>query len=107
MQHYATPLVVKSLFTGLLLIVCLPGLLDWQASRLDAQIRRDLLSDNAPAAEAAVARSRYVGWMLDTDSWVWVFNREKDAARKDRLARAFRAATGEDIEIRLNRLSLD
>jgi hypothetical protein len=89
------------------LALALPALAQLEVSRLVARLLPELAGADAARAEAAARRLRLVGWIADADldGLVWDYARETDAARKDRLARAYRQATGGDIEHRLMILS--
>lgn len=52
-----------------------------------------------------MARLRALSPYADRDSLVWTYDAEHDAARKKRLATAYRDLTGEDVENRLSRLA--
>ncbi|MCA1635520.1 MAG: hypothetical protein LC802_17965 [Acidobacteria bacterium] len=50
---------------------------------------------------------RAVGWLADAefDRLAWDYNGERDPARRERLASAYRELTAEDLETRLRRLA--
>lgn len=92
---------------AVVIVLVLPALAQLEVSRLVARSVTELASGDAARAEAAARRLGLVGWAADADldQLVWAYSKETDAARKERLARAYRGATGGDIERRLTILS--
>jgi signal transduction histidine kinase len=86
-----------------LLALALPAAAHMEVSRLVARSLPELAGGDAASAEAAAGRLRLLGRLADADldQLVWAYSKEADAARRERLARAYRDATGRDIEHRL------
>ncbi|MCA1629926.1 MAG: hypothetical protein LC785_18100 [Acidobacteria bacterium] len=66
-----------------------------------------LTSGDEAQALAATRRLKAFGWIApgEFDSLVWAYAREPGAAKKERLARAYRELTGGDVETRLRVLN--
>jgi hypothetical protein len=62
-----------------------------------------LTAGDEAQAFAATRRLKVYGWIapVEFDSLAWAYAREPDAAKKVRLAHAYRELTGSDVEIRL------
>lgn len=85
------------------LALALPALAQLEVSRLVARSAAELAGADAARAASAARTLRVVGWAAgdDLDQLVWAYSNETDAARKERLARAYCDLTGRDIEYRL------
>lgn len=60
-----------------------------------------ILSGDAGSVNAAVQRMKHLHWIIDADRLVRAYERETDAARKERLGNAYKEITGDEIETRL------
>jgi len=86
---------------GAVLVVGVPGLLQtWVSLAI-----RHAITDVARGDSSAMTRLRAWYPYAHRDRLVWSYAAERDPARKDRLARAFRDLTGEDVEQRLLRVA--
>ena len=85
-------------------VLALPALAQLEVSRLVARSVPELAGADAVRAASAARTLRFVDWVADADldQLVWAYSRETDAARKERLARAYLDLTGRDIEYRLS-----
>jgi len=95
-----TPLAA-SIILSALLVTGLPAFARWKVTRIIAQSMNEMVSENASDAEAAIERVRYFRPLIDKDSIARRYELESDKGRKERLARAYKQITGEDIETRL------
>lgn len=86
-----------------LLALALPAFGQLEVSRLVARSVPELTGTDPARAESAARTLRLVGWIAeaDLDQLVRAYSKETDPVRRERLARAYRAATGGDIEDRL------
>jgi hypothetical protein len=78
--------------------------------RIERAVKRalpELTSGDDSRAAAAARRLRFASWLgaTDFDDLARSYEQETDAARKERLARAYRALTGRDVEERLRMLN--
>jgi hypothetical protein len=62
------------------------------------------VSTDEHEAVQGVSRLRSLSFIANSDNLVWAYRAERDSDRRDRLARAFKELTGEEIEHRLRRL---
>ena len=97
----APPLLTVLFLLGAFLVIGSSTLLHWQTNRLVTDSMNDLLTGDVRRAEFATQKLRYFGWAIDLDRVVLTYSRERDQAKKDALAKAYRDITGEDISDRL------
>jgi len=90
---------VKMIATAALLAFCVPLVTSWQLGRAaDRAVNQIVLSDHS---DSALSTARHLRWFADANPIMSAYANEKDAKRRDRLARAYREITGEDINQRL------
>jgi hypothetical protein len=61
----------------------------------------EIIDQNSGPIDAPVARIKRLHLVIDTDRIVREYEKETATARKERLGRAYKEITGEDIELRL------
>ena len=91
-----------TLLLGATLSLGVPTFAHWRIGKLVESSLVEVLEGDDAQANAAARRLRYIGWLAssETDQLALAYGRETDAARKARLARAYREITGGDIERR-------
>jgi hypothetical protein len=80
-----------------------PAFAHWRVNRLIERSLPEVMGDDETRAAAAAHRLSYLSQFVagEFDEMVLAYDRETDPARKERLARAYRSITGDDIESRL------
>jgi hypothetical protein len=99
--HFKEPVLAAVLLLGVLTAVGLPVLAQWQIVEIARRSMYEILGQDPVVAEAAVQRIKYIGFVVDADPIVRVYRTERDQSRRERLAKAYREITGDDIEERL------
>ncbi len=94
------PKAMGSLILGAILVVGIPGAIQSWASLAV----RHAIGDVARGDPTAMARLRAWYPYAHRDRLVWSYSAERDPAKKERLAAAYRELTGGDLEQRLHRL---
>jgi hypothetical protein len=89
-----------TMFLGAVLVIGVPGSLQSWISLSIYQA----IDDVARAEPSGMAQIRKWYPYAHVDQLVWSYADESDPTRKDRLARAYRELTGQDVEQRLHRL---
>jgi hypothetical protein len=91
-----------TLLFGATLAFGVPAFTHWRISRLVEHSLAQVLGADDAQAEAAARRLRHVGWLAsaELDQMVLAYGRATDPQRKERLARAYREITGDDIRNR-------
>jgi hypothetical protein len=93
------PAAWGTMLLGAILVVGVPGSLQtWVSLAI-----RHAISDVARGEPSAMARLHAWYPYAHQDQLVWSYEAERDPERKDRIARAYRKLTGEDMEQRINR----
>jgi hypothetical protein len=92
-----------TLLFGVTLAVATPAFAHWRINELVERSLMEVLSGDDAQANDAARRLRPVRWLAsdEIDQVVWAYSRATDPQRKERLARAYREITGDDIESRL------
>jgi len=85
------------------LVVGLPWATLTVVNRETARVTEVALSSGDLAT--SVATLKRMRWLVDTDSFVWTYEKEKAPERRQRLAELYRSLTGREIEQRLVQLS--
>lgn len=57
--------------------------------------------------DTSLATLRRMRWLVDTDSFVWAYEKERSPVRRQRLADLYRSFAGRDIEKRLAKIMND
>jgi hypothetical protein len=91
------------LLLGIVFVLGVPAVAQWRVSRMVTESVQELIGGDAHQQAAATSRLKYLSWIVsrELDDLVWAYTSATDQARKERLARAYREITGEDIEGRL------
>ena len=92
---------VSSLVLTCALVIVVPGLANWGASRVIARSIDQIRHGDQASTEGAVRRLRYLNWCADLDQIVFDYGKETDPIRKERVAAAYKRLTGQDVESRL------
>ncbi len=84
-----------------------PAWAQWRVAQSLAVATSELGGGDEQLAAAAAHRLKHIRWAsgADLSPVVWAYAQETDPARKRRLARGYKEATGEDIETRLRILA--
>lgn len=99
-QVMAGERLVAAVLLGALLVVGIPGAVQARVSLAVRSAIRDVAAGNP----GALAKLRAWYRFAPRDRLVWAYAAEQDQTRKRRLADAYKALTGEDVESRLIRL---
>ena len=93
-----------TLLFGATLVVGAPAFVHWRLGNLIQHSLIEVLDGDDSRADAAARKLRYVRWFasVEIDQVVWAYGRATDARQKERLARAYREITGDDISRRLS-----
>lgn len=91
-----------TLLLGATLALGAPAFAHWRINKLVKSSLAEVLEGDDSQAEAAVRRLGYVSWVAsaELDQVVRAYGRTTDPQRKERLARAYLASTGDYIESR-------
>jgi hypothetical protein len=106
--NHAKKSVVKSaliwpaVISGIL-VVGLPALAEWRVSRIASQSMNEILYDDSAPVEAATERFKYFRWLADDDKIMGEYERESSPEHKQRLAKAYKEITGQDLEDEIRR----
>jgi hypothetical protein len=105
-QMPRTGLFVTLLF-GATLAVGAPAFAHWRINKLVESSLAEVLEGDDAQAAAGARRLGYVSWVAsaELDQVVWAYGRTIDPQRQERLARAYREITGDDIKSRWYLLS--
>ena len=95
------PVLVGAILSSAIVFSALPGIAQWEFDRVVEDSVNQILSGDSIAAEAAVRKARYFRWIVDTDRIALEYQQESENERRERLARAYKEITGQDIESRL------
>jgi len=87
-------------FSGVLAIG-LPGAAQWSVTKMVNQSIAEILDEKSGSVDVPVARIKRVHLYVDTDPIVSEYEAESDPTRRERLSRAYKEITGEDIDHRL------
>jgi hypothetical protein len=79
----------------------LPALGQWKINDIVRQSMAEIISQDSGSPDAAIGRIKRLRWLVDADEIVRAYEMETNAERKERLGRAYKGITGEDIETRL------
>jgi hypothetical protein len=92
-----------TLALGAIVPVGAPAFAHWRVKRTIEVSLSEVLAGGDVRTDAATRRLSYLSWFIEGefDQLVLAYDRETDPARKERLARAYREITGDDIERRL------
>lgn len=85
--------------------IALPGVAQWKVNDIAKQSTAEILDQNTQSIDAPVARIKRLRLVVDTDRFVREYEKESSPARKERLGRAYKEITGEEIERRLSILN--
>jgi hypothetical protein len=88
-----------------MIAIGLPGAVQWAIIEIVKQSIAVILDPNSESIDAPVARIKRLHLVVDTDRIVREYEKETNAARKERLGRAYKEITGEEIETRLRVLN--
>jgi hypothetical protein len=93
-----------ALALGAAVSICAPAYAHLRIERAVARGLPELMSGDEARAAAAARRLRFASWLgaTDFDDLARAYEFETDAARKERLARAYQALTGRNVEDRLS-----
>ena len=83
---------------ALLLVVGLSAGAQVGVTQMTSEALQQAISGDPQASEAALGRLHRLRWFADSEAVMSAYLRETDQARKEQLARAYQAITGEDIE---------
>jgi len=97
MERMGIPL---PLIGGVLLVVMVPALAQWRATRIVNSAMHDILQGQGQAAQAGIETIRNAFWCSDfcADAIIPEYLREDEASRREYLAGAYRLLTGKDIQ---------
>jgi hypothetical protein len=98
------PRAVPLALLGAALPVFSSGAIHIGATRAFARGIERSLSDDAHEREAGIALLDLVTPLQDIDELVWLYEREEDPVRKERIAAAYERISGNSIEAKLNEL---
>jgi hypothetical protein len=93
--------LIAAILSSAVLISALPVVAQWEVNHIVVQSVNEILGEDPLAAAGAVRRVKYLRWITDTDRIVRAYQEESANERRERLARAYKEITGEDIEMRL------
>lgn len=96
---------VATVVCAAVIAIGLPGVAQWTVIRIVRQSIAEILDQNSPSIEAPVARIKRLHLVVDTDRIVREYEKEPETKRRERLGRAYREITGEEIETRLRILN--
>ncbi|MEK6300810.1 MAG: hypothetical protein AABO41_08825 [Acidobacteriota bacterium] len=100
------PILASAVSVGLLIAAGLPAIGEFTISRIVTRSMNQLLTQqDSRSFEEAVGRIKYLGWADDLDRLVRAYETEPNRQRKDRLAKAYKEITGQEIEDRLSILN--
>jgi hypothetical protein len=99
------PLFIGTMLLGAILVTSIPAIAQWEIRQVALDSAEQLLHSDSPSIEGAVQRLKYLSWFVDTDVIVRAYEHERDPIRKERLSRAYKEITGDDIEDRLTILN--
>jgi len=85
--------------------IALPGAAQWTVGEIIHRSIAEILDPNSSSVDVPVARIKRLHLVVDTDRIVREYEKETNAARKERLGRAYKEITGEEIETRLRVLN--
>jgi len=91
---------VATVVISAVIALALPGLAQWTAIRMVNKSMAEMIDQNSGPIDAPVARIKRLHLVIDTDRIVREYEKETATARKERLGRAYKEITGEDIELR-------
>jgi hypothetical protein len=97
--------LMATVILSAILAVGLPGSTQWAAIEIVERSIAEILDRDSQAVYAPVARIKLLRSVVDTDRFVREYEKESSAERKQRLARAYKEITGEEIEMRLSILN--
>ena len=101
---YRSPRVATVVLSAMIAIG-LPGAMQWAIIEIVKQSIAVILDPNSESIDAPVARIKRLHLVVDTDRIVREYEKETNAARKERLGRGYKEITGEEIETRLRVLN--
>lgn len=96
---------VATVVFAAVIAIGLPGVAQWTVTRMVKQSIAEILDQNSASIDAPVARIKRLHLVVDTDRIVREYENEANTVRKERLARAYKEITGEEIERRLRVLN--
>lgn len=101
---YRSPRVATVVFSAMIAIG-LPGMAQWAVIEIVRQSIAEILDQNSQSVDVPVARIKRLHLVVDTDRIVREYEKEPDRARRERLGRAYKEITGEEIDSRLRVLN--
>jgi len=96
---------VATVVLSAMIAIGLPGAVQWAITEIVKQSIAVILDPNSQSIDVPVARIKGLHLVVDTDRIVREYEKETNAARKERLGRAYKEITGEEIETRLRVLN--
>lgn len=96
---------VATVVISAVIALALPGLAQWTAIEMVDQSIARILDENSGPIDEPIARIKRLHSVIDTDRIVREYEKETETARKERLGRAYKEITGEEIERRLRTLN--
>jgi hypothetical protein len=99
-EAYRTPRVAIAVVVALIALG-LPGIAQWKINSSVKESLAQILDPNTESIDAPLARIKRFHSFVDTDRILHQYESETNPARQERLGRAYKEITGEDIETRL------
>ncbi|SRR6185295_6173279 len=96
---------VTTVVFSAVIALALPGLAQWVAIEVADQSIARIMDENSGPIDEPIARIKRLHLVIDTNRIVREYEKETATARKERLARAYKEITGEEIELRLRNLN--
>jgi hypothetical protein len=97
------PRLVASVLVGTILVMGAPGAVQAGVSLTLRSAIREIQKGNP----AGMAKLRSFNWLGASDRLVWAYAGDGDPVRRQRIADAYRALTGEDVRVKLAQLQGD
>lgn len=85
--------------------IALPGGAQWAVIEIVNRSTAEILDQNLQSIDAPVARIKLLRFAVDTDRFVRLYENEQNFELRERLERAYKEITGEEIERRLGVLN--
>lgn len=99
-----SPRVATVLFSAVIAIG-LPASAQWTVTEIVKQSIAEILDQNSGSVDVPVARIKRLHLVVDTDRIVREYEKESNMVLRERLGRAYKGITGEEIDRRLRVLN--